>query len=86
MEYVMAYTDANRAVYVGMERVVGSLAGVVGSFVMRDSGTFENGVAASSFDIVEGSGTEQLSSIRGKASVDAITADEQRLSIEYDLD
>ena len=53
MEYVMAYTDANRAVYVGMERVVGSLAGVVGSFVMRDSGTFDvsnpNGAAHSEY-------------------------------------
>lgn len=86
MEYVMAYTDAKRAVYVGMEQVVGSLAGAKGSFVMQDRGTFEDGVAASSFEIVEGSGTDQLSGIRGRASVDAVEADEQRLSIEYDLD
>lgn len=86
MEYVMSYADETRAVYVGIERVVGRLAGAEGSFVMTDRGTFENGVAASSFDIVEGSGTEQLVGIRGTASVDATDADEQRLSIEYDLD
>ena len=85
MEYVMAYASEKSATFVGMELVVGRLAGQTGSFVMRDVGVFENGVAASSFEIVEGSGTADLAGIRGRASVAAVKADTQTMTLEYEL-
>ena len=85
MEYVMAYSSEASAVYVGIERVEGRLDGRAGTFAMKDEGTFEDGVAASSFTIVEGSGTGELEGIRGRASVDAVKADTQTMTIEYDL-
>jgi hypothetical protein len=86
MEYVMAYASGTSAIFVGIERVDGRLDGRTGTFVMKDAGTFEDGVAASSFEIVEGSGTGDLRGISGRASVDAVKADTQSMTLEYELD
>lgn len=86
MQYVMSYTTTGSARFVGMERVVGRLDGREGTFVMQDVGTFENGVAASSLEIVDGSGTDDLDGIRGRASVDAVKADTQTMTLEYEFD
>ena len=86
MEYVMAYADAARATFVGIERFEGSLDGRSGSFVMKDVGRFEDGVAASSFEILPGSGTGDLQGIRGSATVDAVKADTQTMTLDYDLE
>ncbi|HEV7604373.1 MAG TPA: DUF3224 domain-containing protein [Candidatus Limnocylindrales bacterium] len=85
MQYVMAYASEASAIFVGIERVEGRLAGRSGAFAMKDEGTFEGGVAASSFEIVEGSGTGDLRGIRGRASVDAVKADTQTMTLEYEL-
>ena len=86
MEYVMAYAADGTATYVGLERVTGTLAGRTGSFFFRDAGAFRDGVAASSFEIVDGSGTDELSGIRGSAAVDAVKADTQTMHLTYELD
>ena len=85
MEYVMAYEDDGTACYVGLERVEGTLDGREGAFLMEDRGTFRDGVAASDFQIVEGSGTDELAGIEGTAIVDAVKADTQRMRLEYAL-
>ena len=86
MEYVMAYADTARATFVGIERFEGSLDGRSGSFVMKDVGRFEDGVAASWFEILPGSGTGDLQGIRGSATVDAVKADTQTMTLDYDLE
>ena len=86
MEYVMTYSDEKTATYVGLERVVGRLGDREGSFVMKDVGTFKDGVAASAFEIVPGSGTGDLAGLSGNARVDAVHADTQEMSLDYDLD
>lgn len=85
MEYVMAYAPDGTARYTGIERVEGTLDSRHGSFLMEDAGTFRDGVAASAFRIIEGSGTEALTGITGSASVDAVKADTQRMRLEYEL-
>lgn len=71
-DYLMCYTQANEkdqhlstATYIGLLRFEGTLAGRSGSFVMKDDGKFEGGVAASSLTVVEGSGTDALAGICG---------------------
>src|SRR5260221_2346763 len=46
LEYLMMYRDDGSASFLGLERVVGSVGGRSGSFVLQHSGTFEGGVAA----------------------------------------
>ena len=86
MEYVMAYAPDGTATYVGLERVDGRLGGRTGTFVFRDEGRFVDGVAASSFAIVDGSGTGDFEGIRGTARVDATKADTQTMHLSYELD
>jgi Protein of unknown function (DUF3224). len=43
VEYLMMYRSDGSATFVGLERVVGQVAGKAGSFVLQRTGVFENG-------------------------------------------
>ena len=47
VEYLMMYRSDGSATFVGLERVVGHVAGKAGSFVLQRTGIFENGTARS---------------------------------------
>ena len=54
------------ATYAGYERVVGSLGGRSGSFVLRLDGGFERGAARTTWTVAEGTGTGELAGLRGE--------------------
>ena len=56
------------AEYVGLMRFNGAVGGKSGSFVMQDTGSFEQGTASSALRIVEHSGTGELKGIKGKGT------------------
>ena len=85
MHYVMAYADEGTATYVGLELVDGMLDGRTGTFVLKDVGGFEGGIARPAIEIVEGSGSGELGHLRGTASVDATKKDVQTMTLDYDL-
>lgn len=64
-EYLLVCLDDNTRSFVSSERFVGSLGGRVGSFVMQGVGTYENGVTRGHLVIVPGSGTGELTDLRG---------------------
>jgi Protein of unknown function (DUF3224) len=78
---VMAYL--NGAEYNGFERIVGSIAGRPGSFVLRSAGTWENGVAKTRWTVVPGSGTGELEGLRGEGGYDATDQSEVRYTLDY---
>jgi hypothetical protein len=84
MEYVMAYAPDGSATFVGLERVDGRLDGHEGTFILEDHGTFRDGVASSTFRIVPGSGTDALAGLSGSATVDAVHADTQAMTISFE--
>jgi len=86
VEYVMMYRSDDSATFVGLERVVGHLAGKAGSFVLQRAGTFENGVANESYFIIPGSGTDQLQGLRGEGSSAVGHATEFPFTLNYELD
>lgn len=49
VEYLMMYRSDGSATFVGLERVVGRVAGKAGSFVLQRTGVFENGVAKEAY-------------------------------------
>ena len=57
VDYLMMYRSDGSATFVGLERIVGHLAGKAGSFVLQRTGKFENGVATESYVVISGSGT-----------------------------
>src|SRR5262249_6972350 len=68
VEYLMVYLREGSASFVGLERIVGRLAGKSGSFVLQRTGTFEGGVAKESYFVIPGSGTEGLQGLRGEGA------------------
>ena len=91
VEYLMFYShfDAHNqhkaaAEYVGLMRFNGALGGKSGSFVMQDTGKFGQGTATSALQIVEGSGTDELKGIKGKASYRA-NKEGFRFEVEYSV-
>jgi Protein of unknown function (DUF3224) len=81
----MCYRDDGTAVYTGLERIVGTLAGRSGSFVLRAEGAYEGGKATTRWHVIEGSGTGELTGLRGEGSSVAAAATGGTFSLDYDL-
>src|SRR5437868_678412 len=52
ISYLMVYGDATVTSFVGLVRVVGRIGHRAGTFVMQETGTFENGVALGRWTIL----------------------------------
>jgi hypothetical protein len=88
VEYLMFYNyfDQNdqhksSAIYIGLMRFVGNMQGKEGSFVIEDHGTFENGLASSSLQIIAGSGMGEFKGIKGTGRY---SANKNGTQIEFD--
>ncbi|MEO7014444.1 MAG: DUF3224 domain-containing protein [Dokdonella sp.] len=69
-EMLSAMTEVKgSAGYVAMERVVGSLQGRQGSFVLQHSGTMDRGTPTLSVTVVPDSGTAALTGLRGSLNI-----------------
>ena len=78
IEYLMFYksfdpSDPYKAIaeYLGLIRISGLLKGKPGSFVMKDNGKFDAGMAQSNLAIISGSGTGELLKITGTGTYQA---------------
>lgn len=78
VNYQMFYEHADaenhlksKASYFGFLVISGSIQDKRGTFVLRDEGIFENGVAMSSLKIIPGSGTDDFTKIAGEGSYKA---------------
>jgi len=60
----------NSGAYVALEKVNATLAGHKGSFTLQHSATMNRGVPSLTITVVPDSGTDQLTSISGKLSID----------------
>ena len=65
VEYLMMYRADKTATFVGLERIVGRLAGKIGTFVLQRTGVFEGGLAKESYTVIAGSGTGDLAGLTG---------------------
>jgi hypothetical protein len=71
--------------YVAIERVVGTLAGRSGSFVLQHSGTMTRGKGQLDVGVVPDSGTAELKGISGKMTIE-ISDGKHLYSFEYSLE
>ncbi len=86
VEYLMVYGGDGSATFVGLERVTGHIGGKAGSFVLQRTGVFEGGEAKESYSVVPGSGTGELSSLRGEGTSAVGHGMEHPLTLNYELD
>ena len=85
VEYLMMYRSDGSATFVGLERIVGHVAGKAGSFVLQRTGTFENGMAKETYFVISGSGTGQLVGLRGEGTSAVGHGTEHPLTLNYEL-
>jgi hypothetical protein len=86
LEYLMMYRDDGSASFVGLERVVGSVAGRSGSFVLQHSGTFKGGVATVTLLVVPGSGAGDLRGLRGDGGFAVGHQSPYSMTLDYDFE
>jgi hypothetical protein len=65
LDYLMAYGSAVVS-YCGYERIVGRVGVREGSFVLEHHGRYEDGVAKTTWVVAPGTGTGQLTGLRGE--------------------
>jgi uncharacterized protein DUF3224 len=85
VEYLMMYAADGTATFVGLERIVGELAGRAGSFVLQRTGVFEGGIAKESYSVVAGSGTGALQGLRGHGTSAVGHGMEHPFALSYEL-
>lgn len=71
------------ASFCGVERVVGSIAGRAGSFVLQDAGTLAGGNVSGTWFVVEGSGTGELDGLRGEGGFKAALGQSAEITLDY---
>ena len=85
VEYLMMYRSDGTAAFVGLERIVGRIGGKAGSFVLQRSGVFEGGQAIESYSVIPGSGTGELSALRGEGTSSVGHGLEHPFVLNYEL-
>jgi len=71
--------------YVAIERVIGTLGGRNGSFILQHSGTMTQGVPELRITVVPDSGTGQLAGIAGKMTINIAPDGKHSYDFEYTL-
>jgi hypothetical protein len=86
-EILMAYTGPQTASFVGLQVVDGKLAGRAGRFVLQMNGSYEGGTAEVTWTVVPGSGTAELTGLRGQGGYTAGPGDFPNIpvTLEFEL-
>jgi hypothetical protein len=74
-ESLMFYRPDGTAAFTGLERVVGTIGGRSGSFVLQAGGTYRDGTATCDCTVIPNSGTGDLRNLRGEGRFIATHAD-----------
>lgn len=82
---LMQYPDAETCHYAGYILVTGTLGGKAGTFILYELGLWSAGVARSTWQIVENSGTGALKGITGTGSYSATHDKTVHYELSYSL-
>jgi len=85
IEWLMAYADDEHATFVGVQRLVGELAGRTGEFTVTITGTFEDGEARAAWTVVPGTSAGDLSGLTGDGEFVAPSGGEASGTLTYVL-
>lgn len=84
-QWLMCYRDGGAAHFVGLQRVEGSVAGRSGSFVVESVGDFDGSRAVGTWSVLAGSGTGDLTGLRGEGGFDAPMGSAASFHLDYSL-
>ena len=86
-QILMVYDESDHAVYSGLEQITGKLGGKAGSFVLQMTGKFDGAAASGDWTVVPGSGTGELTVLRGTGSFAAqLHTNNTPWTLDYDFE
>lgn len=83
VEFLQAARADGSASFVGIERVTGQLAGRAGTFLLQDAGTVEGSLVSGDWFVIPGSGTGELSGLRGQGGFRANLGEGAKVHLDY---
>lgn len=83
VEFLQVVRADGSASFVGIERVVGHIAGRSGSFILQDQGTLIGQQVQGEWFVVPGSATEELAGLRGEGEFSAQLGQHAQFSLDY---
>jgi uncharacterized protein DUF3224 len=83
VEFLQAARADDWASFVGIERITGTLAGRSGTFLLQDNGTVEGGIVSGDWFVVPGSGTGELTGLRGEGGFRANLGEGAQIHLDY---
>ncbi len=83
VRFLQALRRDGSASFVGIERVVGTLAGRRGSFLLQDEGTLVGDKVEGRWFVIAGSGTEALAGLRGEGTFGARLGEHAHWVLDY---
>jgi hypothetical protein len=85
-ESIMYYREDGTATYTGLQRFVGNIGDLAGSFVVQATGTYNGDEARTDIEIIPGSGTDDLSGLQGQGTFVAPHGPTGTLTLDYDIE
>jgi hypothetical protein len=83
VRFLQAIRKDGSASFVGVERVTGSVGGRKGTFLLQDEGTLEDSTAKGDWFVIPGSGTGDLSGLRGDGGFEAELGQPASIWLDY---
>ncbi|AXF57375.1 DUF3224 domain-containing protein [Salicibibacter kimchii] len=83
LQELKCYLPDDSATVYGFERITGRIGDKSGSFVLEHVGKFENGLLKSKRNVVQGSGTGELTGIVGEINFESGSAEEFQITFNY---
>jgi hypothetical protein len=86
VEWLMFYRPDGTATFLGLQRVVGTISGRRGSFVLETNGIYDGNEARASWSVVAGSGTDELQGLRGSGQYVAGHGSTADITLDYEIE
>ena len=83
VRFLQAVRTDESASFVGIERVTGSIDGRQGSFLLQDAGTLEGQTVNGDWFVIPGSGTGELTGLRGEGGFSAQLGQHASITLDY---
>lgn len=83
VRFLQAVQADGSASFVGIERVTGSIGGKRGTFLLQDAGTLADNVVSGTWFVVPGSGTGELTGLRGEGGFTANLGEGADVTLDY---
>jgi hypothetical protein len=83
VEFLQAARADGSASFVGIERVTGELGGRRGTFLLQDAGTVQDSIVSGDWFVIAGSGTRELTGLRGEGGFRANLGEGAQVHLDY---